>query len=635
MGNRSGHYVEMIRTLRQMSGTEIAEQLKALQGNPSESEYRSWVHSVPVLVDVIHRAGLDNLTLILEYQTPIGSRIDAVLLGQGKKTEKPLVLIIELKQWSAIEENTAGWESTVSICLSRTEHRFEDRIHPVQQTLTYAKHLRMNHSNVADGQMEVRCRQLLHNFVDKDQLFQGSYRAYAALRRETYGKGEEAQMAADLNALFSPTPRPDVVERFLSGSYVLGQVGFQNLGDVLSKKENAVMLDDQIEVNRKVCSLIDQLHSPQFGKHLFVISGPPGTGKTVVGLHAIYAYCRKYGPSARNRGGCIFALPRSRTLAQVITGASGVAPAYLDAVQPGRDLVVVDEAHRLRWNSPKQNHLTTGIFDQNDPKKNELFLLGELADRLVLFYDSIQAIRPSDIPRLDFQAYVRERDFQKRMLTKQFRVQVKDAGAAYTADDYLNGICSFLQLKQDAFDPRVFQNRSEDAYFGIADSIHELFSYVDEQRQYHPKAQCRVLAGYARPWGSRYRPEDGRHVEFDWTEDEDHRWKWNSTHENWIALPGSEEEIGSIHAIQGVDLDYVGVVIAKDLTYRNGIVTAVKENYFDTNGTPPKESFSIQELSEYVRQIYYVLLTRGISGIRIYFEDQALKRHFMETAGLS
>ena len=303
MENWNGCYVETVGTLCQMSGQEIAEQLKTLQGDSSESEYRSWVHSVPILVDVVHRAGLDELTLVLEYQTPIGNRIDAVLLGQGRKKGKPLVLIIELKQWSSIEENAEGRESSVSICLSRKENRFEDRTHPVQQTLTYAKHLRMNHSNVADGQMEVQCRQFLHNFEDKDQLFRGSYQAYASLRHETYGKGEEEQLAADLNGLFSPIPRPDVAERFLSGTYVLGQVSFRDLKDVLAKKENAAMLDDQIEVNRIVCGLIDQLRSPQFGKHLFIISGPPGTGKTVVGLHAIYAYCRKYGPSVQNRGG--------------------------------------------------------------------------------------------------------------------------------------------------------------------------------------------------------------------------------------------------------------------------------------------------------------------------------------------
>lgn len=245
MEHPNGCYAATVAALSHMTGREIADQLKVRQEDPSEREYRSWCNSIPILVDVIHRAGLDELTLILEYQTPIGSRIDAVLLGEGRTTGKPLVLVIELKQWSAIEENTAGRESSVCICLSRAENRFEERLHPVQQTLTYAKHLRMNHSNVADGKMDVRCRQFLHNFEDKEQLFQGGYQAYEALRHETYTKGAEALLAADLNSLFSPDPRPDVVEQFLTGAYVLGQIGFQDLGNVLARRENAAMLDRQ------------------------------------------------------------------------------------------------------------------------------------------------------------------------------------------------------------------------------------------------------------------------------------------------------------------------------------------------------------------------------------------------------
>lgn len=67
----------------------------------------------------------------------------------------------------------------------------------------------------------------------------------------------------------------------------------------------------------------------------------------------------------------------------------------------------------------------------------------------------------------------------------------------------------------------------------------------------------------------------------------------------------------------------------------DGKVTAVKKNYFDQNGTPVKKGFSLEELTEYIKQIYYVLLTRGIHGIRIYIEDEALRQHFLRTTGIA
>ena len=185
MDRAGGSFIGTIGALYSMSGGKIASHLRKLQGEPSESEYRSWENSIPVLVKVLHQAGLDALTLVLEYQTPIGSRIDAVLLGERRETGKPLVLIFELKQWSSIGENPQNTSSNVPVLLSKLDGRYEDRPHPVLQTQTYAKHLQMNHSGVCDGQMEVERCQFLHNFEEKEQLFTGAYGVFAPYRHES------------------------------------------------------------------------------------------------------------------------------------------------------------------------------------------------------------------------------------------------------------------------------------------------------------------------------------------------------------------------------------------------------------------------------------------------------------------
>ncbi len=604
MDRTDGCYIATIGALYSMSGKEIADHLRESQGTPSESEYRSWENSIPILVKVLHQAGLDALTLVLEYQTPIGSRIDAVLLGEGKTTGKPLVLVIELKQWSAIEENVAGRESSVSICLSRAENRFEERLHPVQQTLTYAKHLRMNHSNVADGKMDVRCRQFLHNFKDKEQLFQGSYQAYEPLRHETYTKGEEELLAADLRNLFSSEPKPEVVEQFLTGTYVLGQIGFQDLGNVLARKENATMLDDQIEVNRKICTMIDQLHSPQFGKHLMIISGPPGTGKTVVGLHAIYAYCQKFGPSWQNRGGCIFALPRSRTLSLVIAGASGVSPAYLDAVPFGRDLVVVDEAHRIQ----QLESTMTSLFQK--------------ANMVVVLQDDRQRIRITEEGTVDgFRRFAQAHGISCSVYSL---VSQKRAGylGSYVSDlDKLFYDRQKQPLKrQSALELRCWDDLNDlDRY------LHSLLSAGRHVKWYAP---------FCWKWTYDTRNKDIKIAQP--SGDFEKPWNPQPKEEQYRWYVGEKEEyldqVGCIYTAQGLEFDDTGVIWWDDLRWDDNLhdwhidlssncdttfITAIQKS-----SQPNK-----QEIVELMLNTYRVLLTRAKSSVHIWFRDPVTRDH--------
>ena len=604
MDRTDGCYIATIGALYSMSGKEIADHLRESQGNPSESEYRSWENSIPILVKVLHQAGLDALTLVLEYQTPIGSRIDAVLLGEGKTTGKPLVLVIELKQWSAIEENVAERESSVSICLSRAENRFEERLHPVQQTLTYAKHLRMNHSNVADGKMDVRCRQFLHNFKDKEQLFQGSYQAYEPLRHETYIKGEEELLAADLRNLFSSEPKPEVVEQFLTGTYVLGQIGFQDLGNVLAKKENATMLDDQIEVNRKICSMIDQLHSPQFGKHLMIISGPPGTGKTVVGLHAIYAYCQKFGPSWQNRGGCIFALPRSRTLSLVIAGASGVSPAYLDAVPFGRDLVVVDEAHRIQ----QLESTMTSLFQK--------------ANMVVVLQDDRQRIRITEEGTVDgFRRFAQTHGISCSVYSL---VSQKRAGylGSYVSDlDKLFYDRQKQPLKrQSALELRCWDDLNDlDRY------LHSLLSAGRHVKWYAP---------FCWKWTYDTRNKDIKIAQP--SGDFEKPWNPQPKEEQYRWYVGEKEEyldqVGCIYTAQGLEFDDTGVIWWDDLRWDDNLHDwhiDLSSNCDTTFIAAIQKSSqpSKQEIVELMLNTYRVLLTRAKSSVHIWFRDPVTRDH--------
>ena len=147
----------------------------------------------------------------------------------------------------------------------------------------------------------------------------------------------------------------------------------------------------------------------------------------------------------------------------------------------------------------------------------------------------------------------------------------------------------------------------------------------------HANSINRVIAGYTKEWKSKPSRNKGKkynQLPYDWEEGEN-KWRWNQTNKNWVNLKNSKNEIGCIHSIQGIDLDFVGVIIGNDLTVNEeGELIAIKENYKDLGGIPLKEEFDSKEFTEYILHVYYILLTRGIKGCRVYFEDEKVKNHF-------
>ena len=130
----------------------------------------------------------------------------------------------------------------------------------------------------------------------------------------------------------------------------------------------------------------------------------------------------------------------------------------------------------------------------------------------------------------------------------------------------------------------------------------------------------RMLAGYAWEWKTKNN-KDLIDIEIDGVKK-----KWNSTLENWVHSKNAVNEIGCIHSTQGYDLNYGFVIIGEDLKY-NPVSKKVyidKTSYFDKYG---KFGASDQELDEYIKNIYYVLMTRGIKGTYVYVCNPELRKY--------
>jgi DUF2075 family protein len=133
-----------------------------------------------------------------------------------------------------------------------------------------------------------------------------------------------------------------------------------------------------------------------------------------------------------------------------------------------------------------------------------------------------------------------------------------------------------------------------------------------------------LVAGFAWPWVTK----NGDAYDF---KIEGVELVWNRRNYDWINSKTSLEEVGSIHTVQGYDLNYAGVIIGADLSYdpQTQQIVFRRENYHDKKGKENNKvlgrTYTDQELRDYVANIYRVLMTRGVKGTYIYVVDAGLR----------
>ncbi|WDF50359.1 DUF2075 domain-containing protein [Paenibacillus sp. KACC 21273] len=379
----------------------------------------------------------------------------------------------------------------------------------------------------------------------------------------------------------------------------------------------------------------------------FVINGDAGTGKTVLLTHLV-AKLLKEKP---NQQIAVVLQPNWIKTAKDIFRVYGMNNSNLKLATSTQlinnnknyDVVIVDESHKLSRKFSKQmasfNKVYKGRFVEDE---NHLEALKKLGSQIVLMYDILQAIRPANMTRTQFNEATQ--DFEKRYLTTQFRIQAP-MGKNYTSEDFVNGIKYLLYkdtglLQQTNFNPKfdrnVFHDSNSDAYFGYFEvqPLKNLIDWVDEDRNFNPAHINRVLGGLVEPW----KQADGKDLSITHWHEGNIKRRWNSTQENWIYSDDidAEEQIGSVFAVQGIDLNKVGVLIGNDLQVNaKGHLYGNPANFHNVNGkfsnndeNPENE----QEFTLFVLNIYYILMTRGIDGVRLgFWKNEVFKKYMKET----
>lgn len=302
-----------------------------------------------------------------------------------------------------------------------------------------------------------------------------------------------------------------------------------------------------------------------------------------------------------------------KTVFRQIPGLSAslvMSPSEASKAKKKFDVLFVDEAHRLRR---RKGIGWMGAYDSN----NRRLGLPQEADELdwvllsckvaILFYDDAQSIRPSDVRPDRFNA------LKKDATTIELQTQHRSRGGQ-----------EFTRFVQELLNDSWEHKRPFDALEGFEvlmfDNMQTMVRHIrDKDSQV---GLSRLVAGYSWPWVSKT-DKTKFDIEIDGV-----KLRWNMVADNWINSPTAVNEVGCIHTTQGYDLNYVGVIFGHEIRFdetKNRIVID-SNNYFDRLGKAGVDSH--EELTEYIKRIYYTNLSRGIHGVYVYACDAALRNHF-------
>jgi DUF2075 family protein len=395
-----------------------------------------------------------------------------------------------------------------------------------------------------------------------------------------------------------------------------------------------------------------------------VVQGDPGTGKTVVGIYLMKLlmdiknslpdddldsdsrFAEFFVDGSRDllsKFEIALVVPQQSlrdSIKKVFRKTPGLRPEMVmtafdvGASEKHFDLLIVDEAHRLnqRANQPsgvqnqKFKQITETLFGSDDTSKTQLDWIRAKSTHQIILLDAAQSVRPADLPTAVLDELVRETKATHRHhpLATQMRVQ---AGANYVS--YIRRILgsSDGQIESTVVDPEIFEGYD----LRMFDSVAEMHDAIREKDA--EIGLARLVAGFAWPWKTKT-DKSAYDMDIDGVQ-----LRWNSTQTDWIASPKSLDEVGSIHTVQGYDLNYAGVIIGPDVGYdkSSNRLFVDRKSYFDKKGKENNavlgKVYTDDDLLRFVRNIYAVLLTRGIRGTYVYVSDPALRAYLRPLVG--
>jgi len=586
----------------------VAKMLATTGRRPSEGEVRSWNASMPVLVNDLMHVGMRNIEILFEQQLPLTSkRVDAVLAGFHPKTGLSSYVVIELKQWS----NAELFESDPNLVLVDA-YGGRPVAHPLDQVAGYRQYMLDFLPALQDRADSIHAAAYLHNATEHSVM---DLREYPATQYSRMFTGEKKSDFFDflftvLDPNQSGTQAADELLNMKAGpSKQLMAVAAEEI----QKREQFVLLGEQRLAFDLVMHEVTKAQQSDT-KNVIVITGGPGSGKSVIALSLLGELSRQGRTAIHATGSRSFTM----TLRQVAgKGSTRVKQmfkyfnSFMDAEKNGLDVLILDEAHRIRETS--ENRYTKAAFRKGRPQVDELIAAARVP---VFLLDQHQVVRPGELGTVDeINEYARSLGLEVReiSLDDQFRC----GGSAA----YINWVQRLLGLESGG--PIPWEG---DPGFAVqvVDSPAEMESLLSLKLR--EGFGARMTAGYCWKWSE---PNPDGTLINDVVVD---GWSkpWNLKGDRgvggappsalWATDPAGFGQVGCIYTAQGFEYDWNGVIIGPDLVWRTDrwVVNRSANKDPDFKNANKVSDFEFERL---VKNVYKVLLTRGLIGTYVFSVD--------------